>query len=113
MLAYKWACLLHMCTSRGRDEWRHWAAHEQGCRHRPSTLRADCFVNRPRIYNLIHIRSPIMADIASTPRQKKRQRRPPLVGETKLFDADPAIYIDTKTAVGMINAQFGAVTSPA
>ena len=54
-----------------------------------------------------------MADIASTPRQKKRQRRPPLVGETKLFDTDPAIYIDTKTAVGMINAQFGAVTSPA
>ena len=52
-----------------------------------------------------------MADIASTPRQKKRQRRPPLVGETKLFDADPAIYIDTKTAVGMINspADMGAM----
>jgi hypothetical protein len=54
-----------------------------------------------------------MADIASTPPQRKRQRREPLVGETKLFDADPEVYVDTKTAVGMINAQFGAITSPA
>jgi len=53
-----------------------------------------------------------MADIESTPLRKKRQRRPPLVGETKLFDADPEIYVDTKTAVGMINVQFGAITSP-
>ena len=30
-----------------------------------------------------------MADIESTPQRKKRQRRPPLVGETKLFDNDP------------------------
>ena len=30
-----------------------------------------------------------MADIESTPPRKKRQRRPPLVGETKLFDSDP------------------------
>jgi hypothetical protein len=34
-------------------------------------------------------------------------------GKTKLFDADPEVYVDTKTAVGMINAQFGAITSPA
>ena len=54
-----------------------------------------------------------MADIESTPRREQRQRRPPLVGETKLFDGDPEIYVDTKAAVGMINAQFGAITSPA
>jgi len=54
-----------------------------------------------------------MADIESTPPRKKRQRRPPLVGETKLFDGDPEVYVDTKAAVGMINAQFGAITSPA
>jgi hypothetical protein len=54
-----------------------------------------------------------MADIETTPPRKKRQRRPPLVGETKLFDRDPEVYVDTKAAVGMINAQFGAITSPA
>src|SRR5215831_2304017 len=54
-----------------------------------------------------------MADIESTPPRKKRQRRPPLVSETTLFDSDPEVYVDTKAAVGMINAQFGAVTSPA
>ena len=54
-----------------------------------------------------------MADIESPPPRKKRQRRPPLVGETKLFDNDPEVYVDTKAAVGMINAQFGAITSPA
>ena len=53
-----------------------------------------------------------MADIASIPLRKKRQRRPPLVGATKLFDADPEVYVDTKTAVGMINVQFGTITSP-
>jgi len=53
-----------------------------------------------------------MADSESTPLRKKRQRRP-LVGETKLFDADAQVYVDTKTAVGIINAQFGAITSPA
>ena len=53
-----------------------------------------------------------MTDIESTSLRKTRQRRPPLVGETKLFDADPEVYVDTKTAVGMINAQFGAITSP-
>ena len=26
--------------------------------------------------------------------------------------ADPEVYVDTKTAVGMINVQFGAITSP-
>jgi hypothetical protein len=54
----------------------------------------------------------MMTDIESTSLQKTRQRRPPLVGETKLFDADPEVYVDTKTAVGMINAQFGTITSP-
>ena len=54
-----------------------------------------------------------MADIEGRPPLKKRQRRPPLVGETKLFDSDPEVYVDTKAAVGMINAQFGAITSPA
>jgi|SRR5215472_19007029 len=54
-----------------------------------------------------------MADIESTPPRKQRQRRPPLVGATKLFDGDPEVYVDTKAAVGMINAQFGAITSPA
>ena len=53
-----------------------------------------------------------MTDIESIPPRTKRQRRSPLVGETKLFDADPEVYVDTKTAVGMINAQFGAITSP-
>ena len=53
-----------------------------------------------------------MADIESTPPRKQRQRRPPLVGETKLFDGDPEVYVDTKAAVGMINAQ-SAITSPA
>ena len=54
-----------------------------------------------------------MADIESISLRKKRRRRPPLVGQTKLFDADPEVYVDTKTAVGMINVQFGAITSPA
>jgi hypothetical protein len=54
-----------------------------------------------------------MADIESISLRKKRRRRSPLVGETKLFDADPEVYIDTKTAVGMINLQFGAITPPA
>jgi hypothetical protein len=54
-----------------------------------------------------------MADIESTSLRKTRQRRPPLVGEIKLFDADSEVYVNTKTAVGMINAQFGAITSPA
>src|SRR6516164_6365854 len=54
-----------------------------------------------------------MADIESTPPRNKRQCRPPLVGETKLFDGDPEVYVDTNAAVGMINAQFGAITSPA
>jgi hypothetical protein len=53
-----------------------------------------------------------MADIERTPLRNKRQRRSPLVGETKLFDADPEVFVDTKTAVGMINVQFGAITSP-
>ena len=53
-----------------------------------------------------------MADIESTSLRKTRQRRPPLVGELKLFDADSEVYVDTKTAVGIINAQFGAITSP-
>jgi len=30
-----------------------------------------------------------------------------------LFDGDPEVYVDTKAAVGMINPQFGAITSPA
>ena len=54
-----------------------------------------------------------MADIENLPPRKKRQRRTPFVGETKLFDADSEVYVDTKTAVGIINAQFGAITSTA
>ena len=47
-----------------------------------------------------------MVDIESTSLRKTRHRRPPLVGETRLFEADSEVYVDTKTAVGMINAQF-------